>query len=282
MHMQSVSDASLAALELYARDIRVQVLEMLAIAQSGHLGGSLGAADIFAALYGHVLHHDPQNPLWEERDRLVLSYGHIAPVRYAAMALAGYFDVAELSRLRSFGSMLQGHPERIKMPALETTSGPLGEGLGQAIGMALAARMDANTHTVYALLSDGEHECGSTWEAILAAAHYKLGNLVVTVDRNGLQIGGSTEGILSLAPMREKYEAFGWNVIEVDGHDIAMLVDAYTEAAEYTTGPTVLIAHTVMGKGVPEIEGDYKWHGKAPSAEQAAQWVAALKHNSTQ
>jgi transketolase len=271
------SDADIAALALFARDIRASVLGMLALAGSGHLGGSLGAADIFATLYGHVLHHDPHNPTWEDRDRLVLSHGHIAPARYAAMALAGYFDVEELSSLRAFGSRLQGHPERTHLLGLETTSGPLGEGLGQAVGMALAARMDSKKHIIYPFLSDGEQQCGATWEAVLAAAHYKLGNIIATLDRNGLQIGGSTEDVMHLSSLREKYEAFGWHVLAVDGHDIPMLIDAYATAQQEKERPSIIIAHTVMGKGVPEIEGNYEWHGKAPTQEQADQWRAALQ-----
>lgn len=271
-----VSDADIVALSVFARDIRSAVLDMLTTAGSGHLGGSFGAADIFATLYGHVLRHDPKNPEWEERDRLILSYGHIAPVRYASMALAGYFDENTLETLRRFGSPLQGHPERVKLPGLETTSGPLGEGLGQAVGMALSAKMNNETHTIYPLLSDGEHQCGVTWEAVLLASQYKLNNIVATLDRNGLQIGGNTEDIVALSSLRQKYESFGWKVFEVDGHNIEMLIDAYAEAKGYTEGPAILIAHTVMGKGVPEIEGNHEWHGKAPTSEQARQWKQQL------
>jgi transketolase len=276
MYMHA-SDTDIAALAFFARDIRASVLDMLVAAGSGHLGGSLGAADICATLYGHVLRHNPNNPAWEERDRLVLSHGHIAPARYAAMALAGYFDVEELASLRAFGSRLQGHPEHTHLPGLETTSGPLGEGLGQAVGMALAARMDNSDHTIYPLLSDGEQQCGATWEAVLAAAHYTLGNIIATLDRNGLQIGGSTEDIMRLSSLREKYEAFGWHVLVVDGHDIPMLIDAYATAQQEKERPSIIIAHTVMGKGVKEIEGKHEWHGKAPTQEQAEKWKEALQ-----
>jgi transketolase len=270
--MQYVSETDIARIGVYAKDIRVRVIEMLATAGSGHLGGSLGVADILATLYGHVLRHDPQNPTWEKRDRLILSHGHVVPARYVAMALAGYFDEALLGTLRKYGSPLQGHPERVKIPGLETTSGPLGEGLGQAVGMALSANIDNTDQTIYPLLSDGEHQCGVTWEAVMLASHYKLDNIIATLDRNGLQIGGSTEDILALSSLREKYTAHGWHVIEVDGNDVAMLIDAYAEAQECTGKPSILIAHTIMGKGVPEIEGKHEWHGKAPTQEQAERW----------
>ncbi len=271
-----MTESDLASLELFARRIRVLVLDMLARAGSGHLAGSLGEADIMAALYGAALTHRPQDPLWEGRDRLILSNGHTAPVRYAAMALTGYLPVEELATLRSFGSRLQGHPERTRFPAIETTSGPLGEGLGQAIGIALAARMDHAQVRTYCILSDGEQQCGGTWEAALYAGAHQLSNLTAIIDRNRIQIGGSTEEVLPLEPLREKYEAFGWRVIEVDGHAIEMFLDAVA-AARQESKPTAIIAHTVPGRGVPEIEGDYTWHGKAPTRAQADAWIAALE-----
>jgi transketolase len=276
--MSFLSEADTARLEAEAQRIRASVITMLAESGSGHLAGSLGMADVFTSFYFHILKHDPRNPDWEERDRLILSNGHIAPVRYASMAHAGYFPVEELLTLRKMGSRLQGHPERTRLPGVETTSGPLGDGLTQACGMALGLRMDESESRVYALLSDGEHQAGITWEAIMFAGNKKLANLTVVVDRNNIQISGPTEDVMPLEPLVQKYEAFNWNVIEVDGNNIEMFVDAVAAAREETKKPTVIIAHTIPGKGVPEIEGDYKWHGKVPTKEQAEKWIAALEH----
>src|SRR5688572_2101503 len=209
-----------------ANDIRMSIIEMLIAAGSGHTAGPLGMADIFTLFYFHILKHDPKNPSWEERDRAVLSNGHICPVLYATMAHAGYFPVEELMTLRKYGSRLQGHPHRSALPGLETTSGPLGSGISQASGMALAAKMDKKKLRVYCLTSDGEHEEGNTWEAIMFAAKCKLNNLTVIVDRNYIQIDGRTEDIMPLDPFKEKYESFNWNVIEVNGHNFQEIVDA--------------------------------------------------------
>lgn len=274
--MAHPTESDLVRMETFARAVRASVLRMLASAGSGHTAGSLSAADLFAALYGHVLTHDPERPEWEARDRLILSNGHVVPVRYAAMAHAGYFPVEELTTLRRFGSRLQGHPERTRLPGLETTSGPLGEGLGQAVGIALGARMDGCTWRTYCIMSDAEQQCGATWEAVLFAGARKLKNLTALIDRNMVQIGGPTETVLPLEPLVEKYEAFGWHVIEVDGHSVEMCCDALEEATTVER-PTVLIAHTVPGKGVPEIEGDYRWHGMVPTSAQAEVWAAALE-----
>ena len=279
--MSYLTEADVARIRTYANDIRQTVVTMLARAGSGHTAGSLGMADIFAALFFHTLNHRPHEPEWEERDRLILSNGHIAPVRYAAMAHAGYFPIEETETLRQFGSRLQGHPERTRLPGLETTSGPLGEGLGQAAGIALGARMDARTLRVYCAMSDGEQQSGITWESVMFAGKNKLANLTAILDRNTIQIGGSTEEVMPLEPLREKYEAFNWHVVEVDGHDIEMVCDALNQAKEYTDGPTCVIAHTVPGKGIAEIEGDYRWHSKAPSDEEATRWLKELRQART-
>jgi transketolase len=267
--MESLSDSKLQYLEKTANRIREQIVGMLTEAGSGHSAGPLGMADIFTALYFHVLHHNPKNPNWVERDRLILSNGHICPVQYATLALAGYFPIEELTTLRKINSRLQGHPHRGSLPGVETTSGPLGSGLSQAIGVALAARLDGAKHRVYCLLSDGEHQEGNTWEAIMATAKYKLSNLTAIVDRNNIQIDGFTEDIMPLESLRKKYEAFGWHVLEIDGHNISRFVDATREAAAVYERPTVIIAHTIPGKGVSFMERDYRWHGKPPTKEEA-------------
>ena len=278
--MDSLSPERLAELELHANDVRVGIIRSLVAAGSGHSGGSLDMADIFTALYFHLMRHDPKNPDWPDRDRLLLSCGHIAPVRYSAMAYAGYFPVEELLTLRKFGSRLQGHPERVSLPALETTSGPLGEGLAQGTGMALAAKMDGKDYRTYVITSDGEHQCGLHWEAMMTAAKFKLDNLTCIVDRNVIQIDGSTEDVMPLEPFADKYRAFNWEVFECDGHDIAAFVEAVEKAKRVHGKPQVVIAHTVMGKGVSYMEGDYLWHGKPPKkdeAEKALQELAAAR-----
>lgn len=269
--MSHLHDRDVQQLEARATAIRQDILKMLVAAGSGHSAGPLGMADIFTALYFHVLHHNPKKPDWPERDRLILSNGHIVPVRYAAMAHAGYFKKAELKTLRKFGSRLQGHPERIKLPGLETTSGPLGAGLAQAAGMAYVARMDGKRWRTYCATSDGEHEAGLHWETVLFAGKYHLSNLVCIVDRNNIQIDGVTEEIMPLEPLRAKYEAFNWHVLEIDGHDFSAIVGACHEAEAIAEKPTVIIAHTIPGKGVSYMEGKYEWHGKppAPGAELA-------------
>jgi transketolase len=264
-------------LEMKANEARELLIEMLTEAGSGHTAGPLGMADIFTALYFHVLNQDPKNPDMPERDRLILSNGHITPIRYVVMAMAGYFPVEELKTLRKFGSRLQGHPEREKLPGVETTSGPLGSGLGQAAGYAYAARMDGKKFRTYCIMSDGEHEEGSTWESIMFAGKYKLSNLTAIVDRNNIQIDGMTENIMPLEPFRAKYEAFNWNVIEVDGHNIEQFVDAIEQAKAVYEKPTVILAHTIPGKGIKEIEFDYLWHGKPPKAEEAQKFLSELR-----
>lgn len=260
----ALSDKEVNDLELRARDIRATIVEMLVAAGSGHTAGPLGMADIFAALYFSILRHDPAHPGWAERDRLILSNGHITPVRYATMAHAGYFPLEECLTLRKFGSRLQGHPERERLAGLETTSGPLGSGLGQAAGIALGARMDKKPFRVYCCLSDGEHDSGNLWESAMFVGANKLSNLTAIVDRNNIQINGMTENVMPLEGLRAKYEAFNWHVIEIDGHNMARIVDACEEAKAVYERPTVIIAHTIPGRGVREIEFDYRWHGVPP------------------
>jgi transketolase len=234
-------------------------------------------ADIFTILYFHAMQHDPKNPSWDGRDRLVLSNGHICPVLYATMAHAGYFSVEELMTLRQFGSRIQGHPHRTAIAGLETSSGPLGSGLSQASGMALAAKRDGKKHTVYVLTSDGEHQEGNHWEAVMFAAKYKLNNLIQIMDRNRIQIEGNTEDVMPLDPVRAKYEAFNWHVIEVNGHDYAGMISAIEEAKKVTDKPVLINAETTPGKGVSFMEGSYKWHGKAPSNEELEKALAELQ-----
>lgn len=269
------SGRSIHELEKIANDIRVDLIKMLEKAGSGHSAGPLGLADIFTALYFHILKHDPKNPDWPERDILVLSNGHCVPIRYVAMAHAGYFDKKELTSLRQFGSRLQGHPERTRLPGMETTSGPLGSGLSQAAGMALGLRMDKQLHRwVYVVMSDGEQDEGNVWEAAMLTAKYKLSNTIAITDRNNIQIDGPTESIMPLENLRDKWEAFGWHVIEVDGNNIEAIIDACDMAKAIVEKPTMIIAHTVAGKGVGFMEYDFHWHGKTPKHDEA---VKALK-----
>jgi transketolase len=274
--MDSLSPGALRDLQLRANDVRAGIIRSLLAAGSGHTGGSLDMADIFAALYFHLMRHDPNDTGLPDRDRLLLSCGHIAPVRYAAMACAGYFPVEELLTLRRFGTRLQGHPERVSLPGLETTSGPLGEGLAQGTGMALGAKMDGADWRVYVVTSDGEHQCGLHWEAMMTAGKFKLDNLTCIVDRNVIQIDGSTEDVMPLEPFADKYRAFNWEVFECDGHDIAAFVAAVEQAKRVKGKPQVVIAHTVMGKGVSFMEGDYLWHGKPPKKDEAEQALREL------
>jgi len=266
---------SILALEKKANDIRVDIIKMLEHAGSGHSAGPLGLADIFTALYFNVLKHDPKNPDWEERDILLLSNGHCVPVRYATMAHAGYFPKKELMTLRQLGSRLQGHPERLKLPGLETTSGPLGCGLSQAAGISLAMRMDKVQHRwVYVVMGDGELDEGNIWEAAMLAGKYKLNNIIGIVDRNNIQIDGPTEKVMPLEDLANKWEAFGWHVLEINGNDIEAVIDACRMAKAIVEKPVMIIAHTIPGKGVDFMEFDFHWHGSPPNHEQA---VKALK-----
>jgi len=275
--MQPLTPQRLTELTVKANDVRQGIIRALVAAGSGHSAGPLDMADVFTALYGHVMNHDPKNPAWPDRDRLLLSCGHITPVRYSAMAYFGYFPIDELLTLRKFGSRLQGHPERIMLPAVETTSGPLGEGLAQGTGMALAAKMDEKEWRTYVVTSDAEHQCGLHWEATMTAAKFALDNLTCIVDRNFIQIDGSTETIMPLQPLADKYRAFNWNVFECDGNNIGEFVDAVAKAQAAKGKPSVIIAHTLPGKGVSYMEGDYTWHGKPPNRAQADEALAELQ-----
>ena len=272
-----ITPQKIKEIELRAADLRETVVEMLLAAGSGHTAGPLGLADIFAAFYFYILKHDPKNPAWEDRDRLLLSNGHTVPVRYAAMAHAGYFPVEECLTLRKFGSRLQGHPERLRLPGMETTSGPLGSGLGQASGYAYGARMDSQKFRIYCVMSDGEQDAGNTWEAAMFAGANKLSNLTAIIDRNNIQINGMTEEVMPLENLRAKYEAFGWHVLEIDGHNIAAIISAAAQAKAIYEKPTLILAHTIPGKGIKEIEFDYRWHGKAPNKEEAAKFLKELR-----
>lgn len=273
----SLTDTQIKTLELKANEIRMSIIDMLEDAGSGHTAGPLGMTDIFTAFYFHLLNHDPKNPDWEERDRLILSNGHIVPVRYATMAHAGYFPLDELKTLRKFGSRLQGHPERHMLPGLETTSGPLGSGLSQAAGIAYGARMDNKKFFTYCLMSDGEMQAGNIWEGAMFAAANKLGNLIGVIDRNNIQINGRTEDVMPIEPFADKWRAFGWHVQEVDGHNIQAFIDAVKQAQAITHAPSVIIAYTIPGKGISEIEYDFKWHGMPPNTEQEKRWLKELR-----
>ena len=275
--MEHLHEPRLRFLEEMSARVREDVIRMVSRAGSGHIAGPLGMADIFVALYFHVLEHRPKEPHWDLRDRLVLSNGHICPVLYATMARAGYFPIEELKTLRKFGSRLQGHPHRTALPGLESTSGPLGSGLSQAVGMALAARLDKKKHRVIALLSDGEQQEGQIWEAALCAAKYRLSNLVAIIDRNHIQIDGTTETVMPLESLRKKYEAFNWHVIEIDGHDVLDIVGAFAEAKAIHEKPTMVIAHTIPGKGVDFMENDYRWHSKPFKEGEAVKAIGELR-----
>lgn len=261
---------TLTELELKAEDIRTSIIKSLETAGSGHSAGPLGLADIFTALYFEVLKHDPKNPDWEERDLLLLSNGHCVPVRYAAMAHSGYFDVSELLTLRKFGSRLQGHPERTRLPGLENTSGPLGCGLSQACGMALAMRMNKQSHRyIYCVMGDGELDEGNVWEAAMLAGKERLNNIIGIIDRNNIQIDGPTEHVMPLEDLQAKWEAFGWHVLTIDGNNIEAVIDACAMAKAIVEKPIMIIAYTVPGKGVDFMEYDFHWHGMPPNHEQA-------------
>ncbi|MCK4613333.1 MAG: transketolase [Thermoplasmata archaeon] len=255
-------------LEEKARIIRQHVIEMIHEAGSGHPGGSLSAADILTALYFYIMRHDPKNLNWPERDRLVLSKGHAAPALYAALAESGYFPVEELITLRKLGSRLQGHPSMRHLPGIDMSTGSLGQGFSAAIGIALGGKLDRKDYYVYAILGDGEIEEGSIWEAAMSASHYNLDHLIAFLDRNRLQIDGRTEQVMSIAPVKEKWEAFGWNVIEINGHSIHEIIRAVDRAKTSEGRPNIIIAHTVKGKGVSFMEGSVHFHGKAPNDEQ--------------
>ncbi len=268
---------SLNELKYKANDIRQSIIAMLLEAKSGHSAGPLGMADVFTALYFNVLKHDPKNPTWEGRDYFVLSCGHICPVLYATLAEAGYFPKSELTTLRKFGTRLQGHPHNLSLPGIETTSGPLAQGISQAVGIAYGLKIDHKHNHVFAVMSDGEQQEGQVWEAVMFAGKYKLSNLTAILDRNNIQIDGNTEDIMPLESLKAKYESFNWHVLEVDGHNIQQVMDACHEAKAIFEKPTVIIAHTIPGKGVDFMEGDYKWHGIPPNKEQAEKALNELR-----
>ena len=263
--MEHLKDREVEVIERKANKIRISIIESLIEAGSGHTAGPLGMADVFATLFFSVLRYDPKNPHADDRDRVILSNGHICPVLYATMAHAGCFPVKELKTLRKFGSRLQGHPHREFLPGVETSSGPLGSGLSQALGMALADRIDRPQSPIffYCFMGDGELNCGQVWEAIMMAGREQPYNLVAVIDRNGIQIDGFTRDVMPLEPLQEKFESFNWHVVNVDGHNIQEIHGAFGEA-QSAHRPAVIIAHTVPGKGVPQFERDYRWHGTPP------------------
>lgn len=265
----SISCEIIQELKSKAQIIRRHIIEMITEAGSGHPGGSLSSADIVTALYFHIMNVDSQNPNWPERDRFILSKGHAAPVLYAALAEKGFFAKDELLKLRKTGSMLQGHPDMKVTPGLDMTTGSLGQGLSAANGMALTAKLDNKSYRVYVVMGDGEIEEGQIWEAAMTAAHYKLDNLTAFVDYNGLQIDGPIKEVMSPGDIQKKFEAFGWNAIDIDGHDMKQIINAVEKAKSVKGKPTVIVAKTVKGKGVPFMENQVGWHGKAPTTEQA-------------
>ncbi len=270
-----VTNEQLVVLKAKAKVLRQHVIRMLARAQSGHPGGALGMADIFSALYFHLLSLDPKRPTDPNRDRLFLSNGHICPIQYAAMAERGFFPIAELETLRRFGSRLQGHPERHFLPGIENTSGPLGDGAAQSVGSAYIGFKEKAPWSVYAILSDGELASGIVWESALFAGKHSLSNLIWIIDRNQIQIGGNTEDIMPLEPLHEKFSAFNFLVFEIDGHNMRDIIGTIEEAKK-ATQPVAIIAHTIPGKGVDFMENDYRWHGTPPTAEEAEKALASL------
>jgi len=269
-------DLSIPELEKMAKQLRRDVITMIATAGSGHPGGSLSAADIVTALYFKVMRHDPKNPQWSERDRFVLSKGHAAPILYAALAECGYFPVEELSTLRKLGSRLQGHTDRTLTPGVEMSAGSLGQGLSYGIGMALAGRLDRKDYRVYVLIGDGECDEGQVWEAAMFAPHHKIDNITAIVDHNDLQLDGRVCDIMGLEPLTDKWRAFNWNVLEINGHDMKQILQALKKAGEVKEKPTVIIAHTIKGKGVSFMEGNVDFHGKAPSPQETEQALKEL------
>ncbi|MHB1435535.1 MAG: transketolase [Thermoplasmata archaeon] len=273
---ESVPPTEIRALERSAREVRRAILEMLTISGSGHSGGSLSVADLITALLFRDLRNDPRNPAGPDRDRLVLSKGHAAPALYAALAVRGWIPREELATLRRLGSRLQGHVDREKLPFVEASTGCLGQGIGMAVGMALDGRLRNSPHQIYAILGDGECQAGPTWEALMAGGHYRLDRLTVIIDRNGLETDGATESILGIEPLAEKLAAFRYQVLEIDGHNLREILDAFARARATRERPTAIVARTVKGKGVSFMENQHSWHGKAPSREEADRALAEL------
>jgi len=275
--MPLVPETKISELKEAARQLRIEVLRMLTRSRSGHTGGSLSIIEILVALYMVKLRHDPQNPRWPERDRFVLSKGHGAPALYAMLARVGYFDPAELMNLRKFGGMLQGHPYNLTTPGVEISTGSLGQGLSVANGMALAARLDRSPVRVYVLMGDGETQEGQVWEAAMTAAHYKLDNVCGIIDANKLQIDGSLCQIMNIEPIANKWEAFGWHVIETDGHDLPGLITAFDQCEQVKGKPSLIVAHTIKGKGVSFMEGKVQYHGVAPTEAELEKALVELE-----
>ncbi|MGB9609103.1 MAG: transketolase [Minisyncoccia bacterium] len=278
--MDYLHEEKLKYLEELAIKLREDVISMVSRAGSGHIAGPLDMAEIFATLYFHILNHNPKDPNWPDRDRVVLSNGHICPILYATLSRAGYFPREELKTLRQFGSRLQGHPHRGSLPGIETTSGPLGSGFSQACGLALSAKLDNKKYRIYCLMSDAEQQEGNIWEAVMFASKYKLSNITAIIDRNNIQIDGFTENVMPLEPLKSKYESFGWNVLEINGHDIWQIASACAEAQAVFEKPTLIIAHTISGKGVSFMERDYLWHSKPfkpGEAEKALKELRSLR-----
>jgi len=269
--------SNLRELQLEANQIRQDIIRMLSTSGSGHTAGPLGLADLFTALYFNLLKHDPKRPHWEKRDRLVLSPGHVCPVMYVTLAHAGYFPLKELGTLRKLGTRLQGHPSRLDLPGIELSTASLGQGLGAAVGMALAAKVKKQKHKVFCITSDGEHDEGSTWEAVNAAHKYKLDHLINIIDRNNIQISGFTHEIWSLEPLKEKYESYGWKVFEINGHDFQQIISTIKKAQKFKEKPVCIISYNTPGKGVSFMENDYHWHGKAPNKEETQKALKELQ-----
>lgn len=274
--MKEITEEAVAITTAKARQIRRNIIKMLGQAGSGHTGGSLSASDIAACLYFWEMNIDPAKPDWTERDRFVLSKGHAAPVLYAVLAEKGFFPTDNLTQLRKLGSPLQGHPDMRKVPGVEASTGSLGQGISWAVGMALAGKMDKQTYRVYTLLGDGEIEEGMVWEAAMAAAHYKLDNLMAFVDHNGLQIDGRVQEVMSPLPIPDKFRAFGWEVLEIDGHDHKQIMEALNFARTVKGKPTAVIAHTIKGKGCSFMEDRVEWHGVAPKPDEVEKALAEL------
>lgn len=265
-------------IEKLAIDIRQELIQILLEVKSGHCAGPLGAVEIYLSLYfGGLLNYDAKKPDWPERDRVVVSNGHYAPLLYIILSKAGYFPEEELKNLRKLGSSLQGHPHRLSLPGIETSSGPVGEGLSQAVGMALGAKIDKKKWQVYCLMGDGEQDCGNTWEAVMLAGKHQLDNLTAIIDRNNIQIDGFTENVMPLEPLKEKYEAFGWKTMEVDGHNPEEIIKALKTSRSVFVKPVAIIAHTVPGKGIDFMEWEYKWHGRVPDSKEAEEALRKLR-----
>jgi len=272
-----VLEQELKKLKETARKIRIDIIKMLTEAGSGHPGGSLSIADILTVLYFHKMRHDPKNPEWDERDRFVLSKGHGVPAQYAVLAKSGYFSEEELMSLRKTGSRLQGHPDRSRLLGLEASTGSLGQGLSIAVGMAVAGKMDKKNYRIYCLIGDGESQSGQIWEAAMCAAKYKLDNLTAVLDYNKIQLDDRVNIVMEIEPVKDKWKSFGWNVMEIDGNDIPKIIDALDDAEKVKGKPTIIIAHTVKGKGVSYMEDSVDWHGKTPSKELAEQAIKELE-----